>query len=534
MSKLLQQAAVAVTAGVSTETPAPAVMSFYWQDEAKIIDNPYQYRLVYDPTKLLELAENIALLKDDLPTLGLEQLPYARLVRLVDGDYVPIAREELGTHEQIESTMKQDGVLAELMFGHRRRRAWTVVRYGTEEGCKRSGIGLTDDLRARYQALHGDEDYAVMPLHIGVADNEQMWKHAVSENRHRSDVSAIEEAEAMATAKSVFRYSDGQIGEIFGYARSTVANKQRLLKLPDAVRTMLLDGVLSERHGRELARLAEYPTEAIEAAKAVISGLMSPDMLERNVGHRLEVIEEKRKVQAQVAAAKIACLTWCLPGQSEPLGEVEISTSLNSWDIEVFSEASSTEMGLLQSGMCGKHCTCFCLIHKRQVEKGDLSPDPVNAPNVVVACASRQKRTNQEKRWQKQHAGTAELTVGERVEIEREQARQQVKAEKNQAGQQLIDQTLATFNLRSLWNSVEFWKLIAARNMPEQFSTKLGKARSINDVTLTYLHWYLDTTGRNWNRAAGESVFDEGELRKAFRLLKGAAGVSVETGDDQS
>lgn len=525
MSKLLA-AAAAVANGVSMETPgSDGNFSFYWVDESRIIDNPYQYRQIYEPVKLLELAENIRALKTDLPTLGLEQIPYARLVHLVDGNYVPLPREDVATHEQIAHWVAQPGVLAELMFAHRRRRAWTVIRYGVMEGFKRLGLQLPDEFSTTL-LVDGDYDYARMPMHIGYADDQQMWRHAVSENRHRSDVTAIEEAEAMATAKNVFKYNDGQIGQIFGYARSTVANKQRLLKLPDGVRKMLLAGQLTERHGRELARLAEYPTEAIEAANDAVEHEQSPDLLERRVTRQLEVIEEKRAERAQVAAAREALKTWCLPGQTAPVGDVDVKTDIRSWDVETFGTNSSADMGLLETGMCGKHCECFCIFHKRHTDAAELHPEPTNAPNIVVGCSSRQRHANQVKRWQKQHAPTAKVTAKERERIDAELKRAQLKADREQAGNALIDETLAATNLRSLWNSVEFWKVISAQNMPEQFTKRLAKAKSINDVAETYLRWFCDCRGREWDRDAGGSVYDVGKLRKLFQQL---GGVSTET-----
>lgn len=532
MSKLLKQAAVAVTAGVSTETPAPAVgsSSYYWMDESKIMDNPFQYRMFYDAEKLLELAENIVLLKADLSTLGLEQVPFARLVRVIEGhgDYAPIAREELSTPEQIAHWMAQPGVLAELMFGHRRRRAWTVVRYGVEEGCRRLGIALTDELRTRYQALRGDPDYASMPLSIGFATAPQMWKHVVSENRHRSDTTAIEEAESMATAKDAFRYTDGQIGEVFGYARSTVANKLRLLKLPDGVRKMLLDGELSERHGRELVRLAEYPVVVEELANEVVKRNLSPDMLTSNVNYRIENIEEEAKRQAQLSRAKQACMSWCLPGQSNPVGNVRIETKKPHWEVMAFE--SGADIGLLESGMCGGACECLGLKYHQHAASGAVRPDKEGAPNVLLVCSSRQRRANRLKEWEKVHAPTAKLNSKERERIELEQKRKQIKAEVDAQSQQMIDETLAGLNLRSMWNSVEFWRMVAKRNMPEQFYKRLEAAKSINDVADVYVRWLVDGhTMKEWKSEAGDYVHDLAKLRGSLRALQAVGGVSVET-----
>lgn len=527
MSKLLKQAAaIAENAAVSVETvESQSTVSYYWVPENEVLDNPFQYRQIYNPAKLLELAENIYRMKNDLPTLGLEQIPYARLVRQVNGDYIPLERSDVASHEQILYWLRQGDVRAEIMFGHRRRRAWTLIRHGIVDGFKCLGLPLPAEFTT--PLVDADPDYASMPMHIGYADNEQMWRHAVSENHHRSDVSAIEEAEAMAMAKAAFGYNDGQIGKVFGYARSTVANKQRLLKLPDGVRQMLMDGQLTERHGRELARLAEFPTEAIEAAKDATNDRQSPDALERNVTYRLKNIDEKRKKQAEIAAAAEAVKTFVLPGQSQPLGGVVVRSDKAHYEFETFDQTKSAETGLLSSGTCGKHCECFCLFHHPYPNKEALRPDPERAPNVLFGCASRQRRANQDKRWQKQFAATTAMSDSERKSLDGRNRRKQIADEANAVGQQLIEESVAKMNLRALWTNVEFWKIIAKRNMPEQFAKRLDKCRSINDVADVYVRWLLDATGRVYNSDAWDTTYDAGKLREQIQSLLKLAGAAI-------
>lgn len=437
MSKLLAAAAAAVANGVSMETSGgDGNVSFYWVDESRIIDNPYQYRMFYETEKMLELAENIHTLKNDLPTLGLEQVPFARLVRLVDGDYIPLGREEIATHEQILYWLRQDGVLVELMFGHRRRRAWTIIRHGMLDGCARLKLEISDEQRTRYFALAGDADYAVMPLHIGYADNQQMWKHAVSENRHRSDVTAIEEAEAMATAKAAFRYTDGQIGEIFGYARSTVANKMRLLDLPEEVRNKMISGEISERAGRTVLALKDDPEKLATAIK-VSEG--SIDKLEWEVKRQSKLIEGEKAMQRQ--AETLRAMGWRVVEKDEKH--------------QKFSQWGAAPSDLLHKKRCGKNlCPCFAACYDLNAWNGQRV-DEQNAPDFVAACTD--PATAQQKYQQLMNEQNSTRVD---KEAERKEKAQRVRAEVEQRWKEETSALVAAAGSKRLYTRPEFWKVV--------------------------------------------------------------------------
>jgi ParB-like chromosome segregation protein Spo0J len=458
MSKLLQAAAAAVNGNVSTETPA-ANTSFYWIDESKIIDNPFQYRMLYDPDKMLELAENIRLLKNDLPTLGLEQVPFARIVRLVSGDYVPVAREEIATPEQIAHCLRQDGVLVELMFGHRRRRAWTIIRYGMLDGCNRLKLDLSDEQRTRYFALAGDADYSLMPLHIGYADDQQMWKHAVSENRQRSDVTAIEEAEAMFTAKKALGYSDGQVGEVFGYARSTVANKLRLLDLPAEIKDKMVAGEISERAGRTVLALKDDP-ERLQ--KALVQSSGSIDQLEFQVRVQTQSIEqEKRRLR-----------------QAEALRSQGIRVIEEGEQYEDFSNWGNISTELLKKGICGKEqCTCFVACYSTRQYSGQQKIDEQIAPDFVAACAD--PKTAREK--------SSELLKEKRTNEEQKAQAVQAKAEreKEELTRRWHEETQNLRNAagsRRLTSRPEFWRFVIDTLRYEWQTTRNQQWQSMDEL----------------------------------------------------
>lgn len=174
-------------------------------DLIQIDDNPWQPRLVYDPSEIAELASAIR-------AEGLLQPPAAR-------------RDRSGRYQ--------------LAFGHRRRRAFALL------------------------AAEDPARWGRMPLYLRELDDEAMVRQAWRENRDRKDLTAYEDAVAIQRYMVEFKWTQAQVAERLGLDRSTVTNKLRLLKLPQVALDQLKDGTLSERQAAALLPLAELPAEIL-------------------------------------------------------------------------------------------------------------------------------------------------------------------------------------------------------------------------------------------------------------------------------
>lgn len=80
---------------------------------------------------------------------------------------------------------------------------------------------------------------------------------ALIENLQRDDLNFIEEAEGYQNLIVDHDFTQQEIASKMGKSQSTIANKLRLLKLPDDVRRALLENNLTERHGRALLKLSD-------------------------------------------------------------------------------------------------------------------------------------------------------------------------------------------------------------------------------------------------------------------------------------
>lgn len=80
---------------------------------------------------------------------------------------------------------------------------------------------------------------------------------ALMENLQREDLNFIEEAEGYNNLILDHGFTQQEIAEKMGKNQSTVANKLRLLKLPEDIKRSLLEFNLTERHGRSLLKLSD-------------------------------------------------------------------------------------------------------------------------------------------------------------------------------------------------------------------------------------------------------------------------------------
>ena len=96
---------------------------------------------------------------------------------------------------------------------------------------------------------------------------------ALIENLQRRDLNCFEEARAIASLMEAGALTQQQISEQLGKAQSTVANKLRLLKIPQAVQERILETGLTERHARALLRVEDAELQAQVAAYIAEQGL---------------------------------------------------------------------------------------------------------------------------------------------------------------------------------------------------------------------------------------------------------------------
>lgn len=154
----------------------------------------------------------------------------------------------------------------------------------------------------RYQLIAGERRLRACRL-IGQAtiravvlsvDEHQAALLCMVENLQREGLHFFEEAEGFASLIRVHGLTQEQVAERLGKQQSTIANKLRLLRLPQQVREIVIRCGLSERHARALLRLPNASMQLQIAQRIAAEGLnvRATDTLVERILQELMPLEE--------------------------------------------------------------------------------------------------------------------------------------------------------------------------------------------------------------------------------------------------
>ena len=191
----------------------------------KIVPNRYQPRTVFDDDKIEELARTIH------------------------------------THGVIQPIIirKMEDEKYEIIAGERRFRAMTKLKW------------------------------AEVPAIIRNLSDKETASIALIENLQREELTAIEEAVAYQKLLKLHELTQEALAQRLGKGQSTVANKLRLLKLPQEVQEAIMKKELSERHARALMPIKEVETQ-LELMNMSIEKQWNAKQLEEKVNEKFEEI----------------------------------------------------------------------------------------------------------------------------------------------------------------------------------------------------------------------------------------------------
>lgn len=99
--------------------------------------------------------------------------------------------------------------------------------------------------------------YQEIPAYIMSPTEEQAAQMALVENVQRENLSAIEEAKSYVQIMRQAGLTQEEVAQKIGKSQSAVANKIRLLNLPEEIQQGVIEGKLTERHARALLKAPE-------------------------------------------------------------------------------------------------------------------------------------------------------------------------------------------------------------------------------------------------------------------------------------
>ena len=198
-------------------------------DIERIRPNPYQPRKTFNKTSLSELA-------DSIKAYGVLQ---------------PVNVRKIG------------GGLYELVAGERRLRA---------------------------AQLAGLRSIPCIPVTVNDNDSATI---ALIENLQREDLNFIEEAEGYTALICEHGMTQEELARKIGKSQSTVANKVRLLKLSPAIRNVILENHLTERHARAFLKIEDEILQNKILKEVCLKGLnvkKTEDLIDTYISGEGEII----------------------------------------------------------------------------------------------------------------------------------------------------------------------------------------------------------------------------------------------------
>ena len=168
---------------------------------------------------------------------------------------------------------------------------------------------IVRSVNGKYEIIAGERRYKAsalagltkIPAIVRDLDDKESSKVALLENLQRKNLNPIEEARTYQKILELDEMTQDELARTMGKSQSAVANKIRLLSLPDEIQDYLLKEELSERHARALLNLDSAEKQK-EMAKKVIDNKMSVRSLEDEIKVMLGKGPAKKEEEPEVIA----------------------------------------------------------------------------------------------------------------------------------------------------------------------------------------------------------------------------------------
>ncbi len=148
---------------------------------------------------------------------------------------------------------------------------------------------VAGERRLRAAKLAGIREVPCIMIDVNMEDAGLI---ALVENLQRKDLDFIEEALGINRLIRMFGMSQEEAAKKIGKSQSAVANKLRLLRLPEDILNSLREHSLSERHGRALLRLPDADSQR-KALGYIIEHELTVSATDSYIDALLKPAEEK-------------------------------------------------------------------------------------------------------------------------------------------------------------------------------------------------------------------------------------------------
>ncbi|SET14968.1 chromosome partitioning protein, ParB family [Salinibacillus kushneri] len=167
-------------------------------------------------------------------------------------------------------------------------------------------IRKTEDDQVKYELIAGERrwraaqylNWGHIPAIVKNMTDTETASVALIENLQREELTVIEEALAYAQLLEMHGLTQEALAQRLGKSQSTIANKLRLLKLPEDVQAAVLNKQITERHARALIGLEEP-----ELQEKLLKEIVEKDLNVKQTEARIDQIKNpkpKKKAKPRV------------------------------------------------------------------------------------------------------------------------------------------------------------------------------------------------------------------------------------------
>ncbi|CUH95775.1 hypothetical protein P22_1855 [Propionispora sp. 2/2-37] len=192
-------------------------------------------------TDIVDYDEKIAMVQETEGTAGISQ---QEIFRIAVADIEPNPFQPRKTFyddslAELSASIKEFGVIQPLLVRRKTHDTFELI---------------AGERRLRASKLAGLEN---VPVIIKELNDQEMAELAMIENLQREDLHFLEEAEGFQQLIANFGFTQDALALRVGKKQSTIANKLRLLRLPEDIRDILRQEELTERHARALLKVED-------------------------------------------------------------------------------------------------------------------------------------------------------------------------------------------------------------------------------------------------------------------------------------
>lgn len=204
---------------------------------------------------------------------GNEEIIQVRIDHLQPNPYQPRKSFQEEKINELTQSIKTYGLLHPIIVRHAGRAYQIVAGERRVMACRRLG-------------------WKTIPAIVKEITDSAMAAMALIENLQRENLNYFDEAAGYAKLIQTFNLTQEVLAQRLGKSQSTIANKMRLLKLPEEVRDTLISEQLTERHARALLKL-----DSAEQQKKMVQEIVQQGLTVSDTEKRIERLLEQKEIK---------------------------------------------------------------------------------------------------------------------------------------------------------------------------------------------------------------------------------------------